>query len=263
MRRSLYAVLLVSTAAIAYELLLMRMLSIVQWHHFAWMVISLALLGYGASGTAIALTREWLETRLATAFAATALLFSFSMAACWAVAQRVPFNALEVVWAPRQLLYLGALYLVFMIPFFFAASFIGLTFTFFGRGAPRIYLLDLLGAGCGAALIMAALFVLDAPRALAVLALLPVAAVLLGGADGPLAPGSSVPAFTFPEQAAAVLGRSHAYARWLQEEAVVGMAVLDRVQRRAGRDAPLQRVRVPAGRARHPGGDPRRDRRWG
>ena len=30
MRRSLYAVLLVSTAAIAYELLLMRMLSIVQ-----------------------------------------------------------------------------------------------------------------------------------------------------------------------------------------------------------------------------------------
>jgi spermidine synthase len=179
LRRLLIAVLLVSAAALGYEILLMRMLSIVQWHHFAWMVISLALLGYGASGTAIALAREWLETRLATAFAAAALLFSFSMAACWAVAQRVPFNALEVVWAPRQLLYLGALYLVFMIPFFFAASCIGLTFTFRARRAPRIYLLDLLGAGCGAALIIAALFVLDAPRALAVLALLPVAAVLL------------------------------------------------------------------------------------
>ncbi len=47
----------------------------------------------------------------------------------------------------------------------------------------------------------------------------PVVAVLLGGADGPVAPGSSVPAFTFPEQAAAVLGRSHAYARWLRDEA--------------------------------------------
>ena len=47
----------------------------------------------------------------------------------------------------------------------------------------------------------------------------PVIAVLLGGADGPVTPGSRVPAFTFPEQAAAVLGRSHAYARWRHHEA--------------------------------------------
>ncbi len=47
----------------------------------------------------------------------------------------------------------------------------------------------------------------------------PVIAVLLGGADGPVVPGSPVPTFTFPEQAAAVLGRSHAYARWRREEA--------------------------------------------
>jgi len=47
----------------------------------------------------------------------------------------------------------------------------------------------------------------------------PVVAVLLGGADGPVAPGSRVPAFTFPEQAAAVLGRSYDYARWLRDEA--------------------------------------------
>jgi acyl-CoA synthetase (NDP forming)/GNAT superfamily N-acetyltransferase len=47
----------------------------------------------------------------------------------------------------------------------------------------------------------------------------PVIAVLLGGVDGPVIPGSPVPAFTFPEQAAAVLGRSHAYARWRRDEA--------------------------------------------
>jgi acyl-CoA synthetase (NDP forming)/GNAT superfamily N-acetyltransferase len=47
----------------------------------------------------------------------------------------------------------------------------------------------------------------------------PVVAVLLGGADGPVTTGSPVPAFTFPEQAAAVLGRSYAYARWLTVEA--------------------------------------------
>ena len=42
---------LISASALAYEILLMRLFSIVQWHHFAYMVISLALLGYGASGT--------------------------------------------------------------------------------------------------------------------------------------------------------------------------------------------------------------------
>ena len=179
LRRLLIAILLISAAAIGYEILLMRMLSIVQWHHFAWMVISLALLGYGASGTAIALARRRLADRFHSVFATGALLFSISMAVCWAVAQRVPFNALEVVWAPRQLLYLAALYLLFMIPFFFAASCIGLAFTLRGRHAARIYLLDLLGAGSGAVGIIALLFVLDAPRALAVLTLLPAGAVLL------------------------------------------------------------------------------------
>jgi acyl-CoA synthetase (NDP forming) len=47
----------------------------------------------------------------------------------------------------------------------------------------------------------------------------PVIAVMLGGADGPVLPESRVPAFTFPEQAAAVFGRSHAYGRWRRDEA--------------------------------------------
>jgi acyl-CoA synthetase (NDP forming) len=49
----------------------------------------------------------------------------------------------------------------------------------------------------------------------------PTIAVMLGGADGPALPGSRVPAFTFPEQAAAVFGRSHAYGRWRRDEADV------------------------------------------
>jgi acyl-CoA synthetase (NDP forming)/GNAT superfamily N-acetyltransferase len=53
----------------------------------------------------------------------------------------------------------------------------------------------------------------------------PVVAVLLGGADGPIVRGSDIPSFTFPEQAAAVLGRSYAYARWCDEEASIPVAV--------------------------------------
>ena len=42
----------------------------------------------------------------------------------------------------------------------------------------------------------------------------PVIAVMLGSGDRPLRRGSSVPAFSFPEQAAAALGRIGAYSRW-------------------------------------------------
>ena len=50
----------------------------------------------------------------------------------------------------------------------------------------------------------------------------PVVAVPLGARDGALRPGSDVPVFSFPEQAAAVLGRSYAYGQWLATEAERG-----------------------------------------
>ncbi len=52
----------------------------------------------------------------------------------------------------------------------------------------------------------------------------PVVAVVLGGRDGPIRRGSGMPAFSFPEQAAAVLGRSYSYGRWLATEATEGDA---------------------------------------
>ncbi|MEK7425012.1 MAG: GNAT family N-acetyltransferase [Actinomycetota bacterium] len=47
----------------------------------------------------------------------------------------------------------------------------------------------------------------------------PVVAVMLGRDDGPIQPGSAVPTFSFPEPAAAVLGRMWRYRRWLDSEA--------------------------------------------
>ena len=58
--RLLFSLGLLSAAIIAFQLALMRILSIVQWYHFAYMVISIALLGFGAAGTVLAFCRKWL-----------------------------------------------------------------------------------------------------------------------------------------------------------------------------------------------------------
>jgi len=112
------AVALVSAGALAYEVLLTRLFSIVQWHHSAYMIISIALLGYGASGAFLALAGEALRRHLGAAFAAGAALFAVSAVLSFAVAERLPFNPLAVIWEPRQLLFLPILYGLFALPFF-------------------------------------------------------------------------------------------------------------------------------------------------
>jgi spermidine synthase len=154
----LAAVALLSGAALGYELLLMRLFSIVEWHHFAYMMISLALLGYGASGTFLTLARGFLLPRFGYAFAANAVLFGLSAAACFAAVRRVPFNALEILWNPKQWGYLALIYGGLVPPFFFAANAIGLALQHYRDQLGRVYAADLWGAAGGALAIVALLF---------------------------------------------------------------------------------------------------------
>src|SRR5919107_3263459 len=115
-------------AALAYEVLLARLFSILLWHHFAYMIISVALLGIGASGTFLAFARGFLAAHFTTAFAGCAILFAVAAVGGFALAQRVPFNPLEVIWDPGQQLHLAQIYLVLAVPFLAVGVAVGLTF---------------------------------------------------------------------------------------------------------------------------------------
>ena len=175
-----WAVTLLSAAALAFEVLLMRLFSIIQWHHFAYMIISLALLGYGASGTVLCFLRSWLHRRFSLAFAAAAALFGLTAPAGFAVAQWIPLNSLEIVWDRGQQAYLLGVTLVLAVPFFCAATAIGLALS-----APRarievLYRSDLVGAGLGASGIVGALFVFDPATCLVLIGAMGLVAAALG-----------------------------------------------------------------------------------
>jgi spermidine synthase len=172
----LLAVAAVSAAVLAYEVLLTRLFSIIQWHHFAYMVISIALLGYGASGTFLTLAQHLLRRHVTAVFAASAMVFGISAVAAFALAERLPFNALAVIWEPRQLLYIPLLYLLFAVPFFCGATCIGLVLAAFPDHIARIYRYDLVGAGMGALGAVAALLLVFPSTALRLAAGLAVAA---------------------------------------------------------------------------------------
>ena len=163
------ALALVSAAILAYEVLLVRLFAIVQWHHFAFMAISIALLGFGVSGTLIVLLGDRATRGTRTLFTVAAAVFAASAPGAFLVAQRVPFNALEVVWAPSQLLWLALIYLLLAVPFTAGALCVGLAFRAPGAVAGRIYLWNLLGSGAGAIGVVGALFLLPPAGCLALI----------------------------------------------------------------------------------------------
>ena len=55
--------LLVSAALLAFQIALLQILATSQWHHFAYLVISIALLGFGVAGTILSLARDWILGR--------------------------------------------------------------------------------------------------------------------------------------------------------------------------------------------------------
>lgn len=153
-----FAIALISVGALAYEILLMRLFAIIQWHHFAYMVISVALLGYGASSTFVALSQSVLRPRFTAVFIGGAGLFGLGAVGCFLAAQQVAFNPLELLWDPAQPTRLLLVYALLFIPFFCAATCICLAFVHFPDQIHRVYASDLLGAGLGAVAIVVMLF---------------------------------------------------------------------------------------------------------
>jgi len=153
-----FSIAVLSMSALAYEILLMRLFSIIQWHHFAYMIISLALLGYGASGTFLSLFRNYLLPRYPRVYLINIILFGFSSLLCYLISQQIRFNAEEIFWDAGQPLRLMAVYILLSLPFFFVATAIGLSFIRYQNDISRIYAADLLGAGSGSILVIALLF---------------------------------------------------------------------------------------------------------
>jgi len=170
------AISLLAICVLAYEVLLTRLFSIVLWHHFAYMIISAAMLGYGASGTALTLLKDKIAPHFGAVYIIAAAALAVLMPAAFWLSQQIPFNPLELLWDKSQPAKLLAVYLLMMLPFFCGGLGIGLVFAHFGKQASRIYAFDILGAGLGSLGVIVVLFlmppaqVLTALTALALLA---------------------------------------------------------------------------------------------
>ena len=186
------AVALIAAAVLGYEILLMALFSLVQWHHFAYLVVSIALLGFGASGSFLVFAAPRLDRHFREFAVSQALLFALAALLCFMLAQRLSFNPDELIWDRAHWARLALVILLLSLPFFFAANLIGLALIAFRQNVAAIYAADLLGAGLGSLGIVAALFLVPPAQALLIIAVAAVAAGLAVWLEcGGRAPGSN------------------------------------------------------------------------
>ena len=163
LRRTALSVAALAAAALLLESALTRLLAVAQYYHFAFLVVSLALLGFGASGTFLSLRKSPAPSphiyRLAGAgFAASTLL-------AYAAVNWLPFDSYTIAWERRQLLYFALYYLVLALPFFCSGVGIGAGLAIGGGRGHLVYAANLLGSALGVLLALVALTLAGVPGA--------------------------------------------------------------------------------------------------
>jgi len=143
---------------LAYEILLMRLLSIGLWHHFAYMVISMALFGFGASGAILFLVFRRIKARLDEWLVILAGATGVSFPLSFHLSQRIGLDPLQLVWQPSQWLKMLLTYVALAVPFLLAGGIVGIILTGAGKRMHRMYGVDLIGAAFGALCIVPALY---------------------------------------------------------------------------------------------------------
>ena len=153
------ALLLLSAALLAFQISLLQILATSQWHHFAYMVISIALLGFGVAGTLLSLARGWVLERQAYGLPMLLCVCALTLAGALGMIQALfgGFDSYLLFVNAREALRLACSALLLMLPFTCGALAIGIIFTTETERIGGYYFANMFGSGIGCVLGLAVL----------------------------------------------------------------------------------------------------------
>ncbi|MEW6718736.1 MAG: hypothetical protein AB1345_14710 [Chloroflexota bacterium] len=146
------ALALLSAATLLFEINLTRLFSVAQFYHFASLIVSLALLGYGASGTALSLFPGWTKRFSAIKLSYLALGAAVSMLAGYLLTNWVPFDSFSIAVERKQIFIFTLHYLALATPFFFGGLAVGLILAAAPQVVGKTYAVNLVGSAVGCVL---------------------------------------------------------------------------------------------------------------
>jgi hypothetical protein len=154
--RTRLSLFLLSAAALTFEINLTRLFSVAQFYHFAFMVVSLALLGFGASGTTLAIFPRLGRKEPESALGRLGLATGMSILGAYILTNWLPFDSFSIAVDRRQIGILILHYLALATPFFFSGMAVSLLLTTFPKEVGRTYAANMSGSALGCVIALAA-----------------------------------------------------------------------------------------------------------
>ena len=147
---------LLSAATLTFEINLTRLFSVAQFYHFAFMIVSIALLGFGASGTALTIFPALQNGNPKQRLSQLAFATGISILAAYLLTNHLPFDSFSIAWDRRQVWILVLHYIALASPFFFSGMAVGFLLGVFPQSAGITYAVNLLGSATGCVLALVA-----------------------------------------------------------------------------------------------------------
>ena len=147
MKRNYAGIFLISAATLLLEISLTRVFSVLFFHHFAFLIISTSLFGFGFSGIFLFFKKS--ERDLSSRLSVAALLCAISIGLAYKLILILPYGFRDVLGEPILVVRVILYYALLAVPFFFSGYVIGLILSSFAEQAGKYYSFDLAGAAAG------------------------------------------------------------------------------------------------------------------
>jgi len=147
----------ISSAILAFEISLMRILKVEGFGNLTFSAIALALTGFGISGTIIFIFQNLLKGKEHLISLFCSLLFVFFLGAGFYLSSHISFDPLQVVWDKKQVLKLLIRFVIYTIPFTSGSVVVVIAFQVSKAG--KAYFFNLLGSSFGIISVLFGLYV--------------------------------------------------------------------------------------------------------
>ncbi len=150
---TLAAVFLVSCATLAFEVALARTFAVSQWNHLSFLVISMALFGFAASGAFLSLlgsVRSGRRDPLPPIWVpAGVVFFSGSLLMALIALNSIPLDYHRLPFQPVQAAYLLLVCLAIALPFFLSGGLVASAFVLLPERPGAVYFTSMTGSALG------------------------------------------------------------------------------------------------------------------
>ena len=145
--RFLIGFFLLSLSILLLELAQARVFSVMLWHHLSYMVISIALLGFGCAGTLVSIGWKRIAHNPHRVASFSCALFSILTALSFFTATHISLDTLKLSFA--NVLSIFIYYLLFFLPYLAAGSAVSVVLSAGVARVNRLYFINMVGSGVG------------------------------------------------------------------------------------------------------------------